>query len=363
MYDRETGALTADQKRIMAQTTCVISRVNTPAIDSPRSLYVDTETPAISSLISRSKHIASAIDGMNPSTKDDEVLMGPYHYLDSRPGKDIRSLLIQAFNAWLDVPASSLAVIQRMVGMLHTASLLLDDIQDNSKLRRGAPVAHDVFGVAQTINSANYVYFRALQELSALPNPELLHIYTAELLNLHHGQGMELFWRDTATCPTDAQYLEMVSNKTGGLFRLAVRCMCAESQPTQPAAKYTKLANMIGVLFQILDDYRNLTDGLYTTNKGLCEDLTEGKFSFPIIHAIQSDPGNSFLLDILQQHTEDAAVKRDAVLYIDGQGSLSYTQRVLRRLAEETLALVDEVDDGRGRGQLLKDIIAKFMAV
>ena len=65
--------------------------------------------------------------------------------------------------------------------------------------------------------------FLALQSLSQLRNPNAMTIFTEELLNLHRGQGMDLFWRDTLTCPSEADYLEMVSNKTGGLFRLAIK--------------------------------------------------------------------------------------------------------------------------------------------
>ena len=105
----------------------------------------------------------------------------------------------------------------------------MDDVEDSSLLRRGIPVAHSIFGTAQTINSANYVYFLALQELVKLNNTEVVQIYTDELINLHRGQGMDLFWRDTLTCPNEEDYLEMVGNKTGGLFRLAVKLMQAES--------------------------------------------------------------------------------------------------------------------------------------
>lgn len=105
----------------------------------------------------------------------------------------------------------------------------MDDVEDSSLLRRGIPVAHSIFGTAQTINSANYVYFLALQELVKLNNTKVVQIYTDELINLHRGQGMDLFWRDTLTCPNEEDYLEMVGNKTGGLFRLAVKLMQAES--------------------------------------------------------------------------------------------------------------------------------------
>ena len=62
-----------------------------------------------------------------------------------------------------------------------------------------------------------------------MQNPALVEIFTEELINLHRGQGMDLYWRDSLTCPSEADYLEMVGNKTGGLFRLAVKLMMAES--------------------------------------------------------------------------------------------------------------------------------------
>lgn len=303
---------------------------------------------------------------LNWTKEKENILKGPFNYLESHPGKDIRSQLIAAFNAWLDVPEESLNVIRRVVAMLHTASLLIDDVEDNSQLRRGIPVAHNVFGTAQTINSANYVYFCALKELAILNNPAVIQIYTEELVNLHRGQGMDLFWRDTLTCPSEDDYLEMVGNKTGGLFRLAIKLMCAES-PSHNAHPdpfqrndYVPLVNTIGLLFQILDDYKNLSDTIYTQNKGLCEDLTEGKFSFPIIHAIRADPGNLVLINILKQKTTDDEVKKYAVAYMDRAGSFSYTRKVLRGLTKKALTQVDEVDAGRGRGEQMKTILEKL---
>lgn len=105
----------------------------------------------------------------------------------------------------------------------------VDDVEDSSVLRRGVPVANSIFGTPQVINSANYVYFLALRELSKLSNPKMIEIFTEELLNLHRGQGMDLYWRDSLTCPSEADYLEMVGNKTGGLFRLAIKLMQADS--------------------------------------------------------------------------------------------------------------------------------------
>lgn len=280
----------------------------------------------------------------------DRLVMGPFDYLNSQRGKDFRSQLIGAFNTWLDVPAESLDVITKVVGMLHTASLLIDDVEDNSLLRRGLPVAHTLFGVPQTINSANYVYFCALEELQKLQNPKALDCFAQELLNLHRGQGMDLFWRDTLTCPSEDEYLEMVGNKTGGLFRLGIKLMQAESRATPPI-DCVPLVNLIGLIFQIRDDYQNLQSTEYSENKGLAEDLTEGKFSFPVIHSIRYDPGNLQLINILKQRTESNEVKRYAVKYMEGTGSFEYTRRVLSILIERARKVAEDIDHARGQGR------------
>lgn len=307
------------------------------------------------------------------SPQKELILVGPYEYLIAHPGKDIRSQLISAFNEWLEVPPESLEVITKVVAMLHTASLLVDDVEDSSVLRRGLPVAHSIFGTAQTINSANYVYFLALQELGKLKNPKAINIYTEELLNLHRGQGMDLFWRDTLTCPSEDDYLEMVGNKTGGLFRLAVKLMQAESKnlkfvlllhyPCSTKLIFHRdcvpLVNLMGIIFQISDDYHNISSPEYTSNKGMCEDLTEGKFSFPIIHSIRAKPENMQLLNILKQKTEDEQVKRYAVAYMEGTGSLEYCRKVLNTLMERAKKLVAELDDGGNKGQAVLRFLDK----
>lgn len=292
------------------------------------------------------------------SHEKEKVLTGPYDYLNQHPGKDFRSQLVKAFDAWLEVPPESLEVITKVVGMLHTASLLVDDVEDSSVLRRGFPVAHAIYGIAQTINSSNYVYFCALQELQKLKNPKAVSVFTEELINLHRGQGMDLFWRDSLTCPTEDEYIEMVSNKTGGLFRLGIKLMQAESRSLIDCVP---LVNVVGLIFQIADDYQNLWSRQYTANKGMCEDLTEGKFSFPVIHSIRSDPNNLQLLNILKQKTNDEEVKRYAVAIMERTGSFQYTRDVVEVLIERARALADQIDEGRGLAKGVHGILDRMV--
>ncbi|CCG82208.1 Geranylgeranyl pyrophosphate synthase [Taphrina deformans PYCC 5710] len=276
------------------------------------------------------------------SAASEEAVLEPYTYLLSNPGKDIRSTLIHAFNHWLQVPAEGIAVIQNAVEMLHTASLLIDDVEDSSDLRRGRQAAHLKYGPASTINAANYVYFSAMALIRSTGNAGVIAIYEEEILNLHRGQGLELFWRDGCcgrasgfVSPSEGEYLDMVNNKTGGLLRMAVRLMQALSPGDGPrhGHGYVPLANLVGILFQVRDDYMNLASPQYCREKGFCEDLTEGKFSFPIIHAIrESHPLSLRLREILISKTSDVAVKVEACEILRQVGSLEYTIRAVHQM-------------------------------
>ncbi|KAJ5802949.1 uncharacterized protein N7503_005399 [Penicillium pulvis] len=271
----------------------------------------------------------------------EKVICAPLDYLLSIPGKDIRGRLISAFNEWFKLPSHKLVLVKEVVDRLHTASLLIDDIQDASQLRRGHPVAHEVFGVAQTINAANYTYFLQQERLNEIGDPRVFHIFTRALLDLHRGQGMDLYWRDAVVCPTEEEYTLMVIYKTGGLFRLALDLMQIQSSVTEDLSKMVEL---LGTIFQIRDDYMNLQSGLYTEKKGLMEDLTEGKFSYPIIHSIHAAPENATLINILMQRSEDEVVKKRAIKYMESTGSFQYCRETLSRLSKQARSLVEELE-------------------
>jgi len=100
------------------------------------------------------------------------------------------------------------------------------------------------------------VYFLAQRELSGLRDSgNAFKIFNEELVNLHRGQGLDLYWRDTMTVPTEEDYYLMISLKTGGLFRLATRLMQSVSTT---GINVLPLAELVGTIFQIRDDYQNL---------------------------------------------------------------------------------------------------------
>lgn len=127
--------------------------------------------------------------------------------------------------------------------LMYFFTISIDDIEDNSILRRGIPVAHSIYGVASTINSANYVLFLALQKVQQLGHPDATKVYTEQLLELHRGQGMEIYWRDNFQCPEEAEYKLMTIRKTGGLFMLAIRLMLLFSDNKRD---FTRLTALLG---------------------------------------------------------------------------------------------------------------------
>ena len=265
------------------------------------------------------------------------------------PGKDVRGALIDAFNAWLKIPQQKIETIKSIISRLHNASLLVDDIEDGSQLRRGKPVAHAIFGVPYTLNAANYAYFVALEECHRLGSPEALSVFVEELLNLHRGQGQDIVWRDTQKVPTEEEYYSMVLDKTGGLFRLAVGLMAAFSQ--RDKSEFRELVDQLALYFQIRDDLVNLKSDEYALSKSYCEDLTEGKFSYPILHAIRAWPDDTRLLNILKQKTENTDVKRHAVEFMESVGSFEKTREALASIKGDIASAIAALG---GHDQLVK---------
>ncbi|KAM6494862.1 Isoprenoid synthase domain containing protein [Amanita muscaria] len=284
---------------------------------------------------------------------NETALLEPFTYISSQKGKDIRRKLMEAFNTWLNVPAEQLKIIGDVVNMLHNASLMIDDIEDGSQLRRGNPVAHKIYGVAQTINAANYAYFLAYKELGALRNEmttpsELDAIVTTELLSLHRGQGLDILWRDTLSCPSEEEYISMVNQKTGGLLRIGIRLMMA-CATTNRDVDYVLLVNLIGVFFQIRDDYMNLQSTEYSVNKGFAEDLTEGKFSFPVVHGIRADQSNRQILNVLQKRPETPTLKLHIVEYLRNRTkSFDYTLSVMSSMEHQVRQEIARLGGNKG---------------
>ncbi|THH09641.1 hypothetical protein EW145_g1870 [Phellinidium pouzarii] len=269
------------------------------------------------------------------TTANEAALTEPFAYITATPGKEIRARMIAAFDAWLRVPPEKLEVIGKVVNMLHSASLLVDDIEDDSQLRRGSP---GMMYCAQDIRrSAD----DQLRELCLLPGV-CGAVSTARFVDVRCRQDCDRrapqFTPGTRSGALMARFITMPNrgriyrHETGGLFRIATKLMmiCAT---TNREIDYVPLVNLIGVFFQIRDDYFNLQSKEYETNKGFAEDLTEGKFSFPVVHGIRADRSNRQVLNVLQKRPTTPTLKHFTINYLAKHTkSFDYTLSVLESL-------------------------------
>ncbi|KAL4903354.1 isoprenoid synthase domain-containing protein [Aspergillus multicolor] len=328
-----------------------------------RSHDQDTNRPA-DNIVSNGHSLPTVVEERKVSNgvHREKICDAPYEYIESLPSKKNRDKLLDAVNQWFQAPASSAQRIKNIVHMLHNSSLMLDDIEDASALRRGQPATHTFYGVSQTINSANYIYVSTVHEVTQLYNPKCLEIFIDELRNLHRGQSLDLYWRHHARCPTTEEYIVMADNKTGGLFRLMLRLVTAESLISRPLdPSLSRLLTLTGRYYQIRDDYLNLTSVDYESKKGFCEDFDEGKFSLPLIHLLthtrHPDRITSALFNRAPGLNLPREVKQHILAAMEEARTLDYTRDVLKYLHEELMHALDEAEDRLGTNNGVRMIL------
>ncbi|KAI1172796.1 putative geranylgeranyl diphosphate synthase [Nemania sp. FL0916] len=278
-----------------------------------------------------------------------KLIISPAHYVASMPSKNVRDKMIDAFNIWLRISEKDVSMIKRIINTVHNASLMLDDVEDESDSRRGKPSAHTIFGPAQTINSASYQVMEAMKEIRKLDSTECLDIFGEEIEKLYVGQSYDLSWKFNVHCPSVEQYIKMIDYKTGALFSLATRLMTSMSE-TEPKPDFLFLSDLVGRFFQIRDDYMNLKSEEYTRQKGLCEDLDEGKLSLPMVYALQNAPEDvSWILrNLLSQRRitgrMTTAHKHLVMEHLEQTGSIRYTEAVLQNLYHKIVAEVHGIE-------------------
>lgn len=283
------------------------------------------------------------------STLDDSALHDPVNYIRSLPSKNMRSKVIDAFNIWLKIPNEAAEMIEATIADIHQSTLILDDIQDSSSLRRGFAATHKVFSQAECINSATYMVARAASTVAWYTDqPELVRILLTGLKDLALGQSWDLNWKATGHCPSIAEYMEMVDGKTGAMFEMTIRMMdqCS-SGDKWPMSEFLELSKILGRWYQIRDDYQNLQDDQYSAQKGFCEDLDEGKPSYPLAVCCSKDPAaQRIIMGIFREKQAGAPlglhVKMQILDLFRRTGTLEHTWEALQELQSKAeVAILD----------------------
>lgn len=205
-----------------------------------------------------------------------------------------------------------------VVELIHTASLIHDDIEDSAETRRGKPATHIKFGLDTALNSASWLYFFPLQrmricELTHDNRATLIGFTTGAIYCLHLGQALDISWhRNPAYFPTFEKYEEMIKLKTGtlaGLAAIFASYFTGISESQMEA--FSIVMQDFGIAFQILDDIKNITTGVAGKNKG--DDIVEGKKSLPVILHVQTKPDDKEKLTRLFEKAKNEGINSSAV--------------------------------------------------
>ena len=244
------------------------------------------------------KHLAehwSAFESLLCNTLDSksDMLNRINRYLFDTSGKQIRPLL-----AFASAMAGSGLVNEQTVAcataseLIHTASLLHDDVVDNSEQRRGNKTVSKLFSPGASILIGDFWLTRALALLleKQCPN-EVLRCYAGTLEELAEGEMMQMDFADSLTT-TEQDYLNIIKRKTGSLFVASVRCAAIVSGAASDIVEsLTEYAHLIGISFQIRDDIIDYYPSSQTGKDSGC-DIEERKITMPLLCAMSANPSD-----------------------------------------------------------------------
>jgi octaprenyl-diphosphate synthase len=225
------------------------------------------------------------------------ALLGPCADVLGRGGKRWRPLLACLVCEALGGGEGALPLAP-LVELCHNASLIHDDIEDGSTLRRGLPAAHVLYGVDAALNAGCFLYFLPLMRIDGLEASaefklSVYSLWALTMRRLHLGQSLDIDWHRGGAAPSVEEYYAMCALKTGSLARFAVElgaravelggCAAADGDLVEGLALR---AERLGVGFQVLDDVRNLICGVPGKERG--DDVVEGKMSLPVLLFLRS---------------------------------------------------------------------------
>jgi geranylgeranyl pyrophosphate synthase len=241
--------------------------------------------------------------------------------------------------------------------VIHNGTLMIDDIEDSSELRRGKPCTYKIFGLDVAINAGNAMYYLPLlilhknrNKFSAETMNKIYEIYVQEMVNISFGQAMDIAWHKGLANTdeiTEQQYLQMCAFKTGTLARMSAKIGAVLVGANDGTVENIgKLAENVGVAFQIQDDILNLTGEEFAERKGgPGEDITEGKITLMVINALNkaTPQKKKRLIDILNEHTTDQTLRNEAIGIIKECGSIEYAKEFASKIVKESWAEVDKL--------------------
>ncbi|MEM2341468.1 MAG: polyprenyl synthetase family protein [Candidatus Bathyarchaeia archaeon] len=241
--------------------------------------------------------------------------------------------------------------------IIHNGTLIADDIEDSSEMRRGKPCTYKIFGVDIAVNLSQAMFFLPMIVLSEKRDKippdrarRIYEIYVQEMINLSFGQAIDIAWHRgliEAEKLTEGHYLQMCAYKTGTLARLAAKMAAVlAGADDEVVEKIGFFAESIGIAFQIQDDILDIVGEEFAKGKGgLGMDITEGKLTLMVIHSFRKadQKDREELLKILSMHTRDEKLRMRAIEIIKKYGAIEYAREVASKLVSEGWRIINEI--------------------
>ncbi len=281
-------------------------------------------------------------------------------YITNSGGKRLRPALVvlsaNAFGYTGEYHYNLAAVVE----FIHTATLLHDDVVDESELRRGRATASTLFGNPASVLVGDFLYSRAFQMMVEVNDMRVMQTLADATNTIAEGEVLQLLSCHDADVDT-ASYLHVIHCKTAKLFEAAMRLGAilarADESSEQAAAKY---GMHLGTSFQLVDDVLDYSGDEQAIGKNLGDDLSEGKPTLPLIYAMQH--GNSRQVAVVRQAIEqgDIAHFADVLQVIKETGALAYARQQAQRESDAACAALAVLPDTNYKQSLLQ--LANFAA-
>lgn len=236
------------------------------------------------------------------------------YYIISGGGKRIRPLIaVLAANA-IGYTSKKHITSAAFIEFVHTASLLHDDVVDESDRRRGRDTANAAFGNAASVLVGDYIYTRSFQMMTSVDSLKILKIMSSATNVLAEGEVQQLMNCNNPDT-TEAEYMMVIYSKTARLFEAATQCVAivADASPEVETA-LQDYGRYLGTAFQLVDDVLDYSANAEKLGKNVGDDLAEGKPTLPLLHAMHQAKaaGNEAGYQLIRQAIEEGG-KRDAI--------------------------------------------------
>lgn len=275
-------------------------------------------------------------------------------YIIASGGKRLRPAMLLLAAGATGYGGSHHHELAAVIEFIHTATLLHDDVVDESGLRRGRKTANAAFGNAASVLVGDFLYSRAFQMMLTVNDMRVMAVLAEATNTIAEGEVLQLLNVHDASAD-EARYLEVVRRKTAKLFEAATRLGAilgrAESQIEEGLAQY---GVHVGTAFQLIDDVLDYSGDLQETGKNLGDDLNEGKPTLPLIYAMrEGSPAQTQTVRhaIEQGGRDDFAAVLQA---ITDTGALDYARAQARRESAVACTAIECLPSSKYRDSLLQ---------